>query len=297
MNSNLLYHFTRKIIIRLVSWLMERLEKLSVEGTSDSMFRLLPSWNQMISNLKPSTAQIETELCKSAQSLLFKVLPPESWNLIPSLEKNSVPVVNTWVYQNKIQQWDINPDDLVLDIGFGGFPFNRANHLADRYPGKTSHRMEKIAIDQRPFAQVDIENLPYDKKAYDFVFCSHVLEHLNNPGKAIREIVRIGNRGYIELPTRLSDIMFNFTRLPDHHRWHGLVQDKTLMLIEWSDWERRDLGNQYFDLLHSEYKNGFQEFFEKNRDLFFASYHWDGEIDFLVIDKQGVIIDSSGSRI
>jgi hypothetical protein len=39
--------------------------------------------------------------------------------------------------------------------------------------------------------------------------------------------------------------------------------------------------------------NAFQDFFERNRDLFFASYHWNEKIEFMVIDKHGTVIDSS----
>jgi hypothetical protein len=109
----------------------------------------------------------------------------------------------------------------------------------------------------------------------------------------MRELMRVARRGYIEVPTRLSDVMFNFTRIPDHHRWHGLVVGKTVVLIEWNEWERRDCGNHFFDALHSEYENAFQQFFERNRDLFFASCHWEGQVDFIVIDRHGVVVDAS----
>jgi SAM-dependent methyltransferase len=155
--------------------------------------------------------------------------------------------------------------------------------------------VEAIARDERPFHEVDLHALPFADKAYDFVFCSHVLEHLDEPGRAIRELARVGKRGYIEVPTRVSDVMFNFTRLPNHHRWHGLVLGRTLVLMEWCDWERRELGNEFFAALQSEYDNAFQHFFERNRDLFFASLHWQGQIDFLVVGKDGRILDRSGS--
>ncbi|MBE9139840.1 hypothetical protein IQ254_22025 [Nodosilinea sp. LEGE 07088] len=87
--------------------------------------------------------------------------------------------------------------------------------------------------------------------------------------------------------------MFNFTRLPNHHRWHGLVQGDTLVLVEWNPRERRDLGNEFFNALHSDYLNAFQDFFERNRDLFFVSYPWSGLINFLIIDQQGQVIDAS----
>lgn len=261
-------------------------------ASSDETLRaLLPVWNQLAAS---RSAPLDPELRASARALLLAQLPPEAWPLIPSLEKRDVPVMNTWTFQNEVMEWNIAPSDLVLDIGAGGWPFKRANHLADKFPDTTTHRVEAMVRDDRPFFEVDLERLSFSEHAYDFVFCSHVLEHLDNPGQAMRELMRVGRRGYIEVPTRLSDAMFNFTRLPNHHRWHGMVLGDTLVLVEWNDWERRDLGNHFFDALHSPYKNAFQDFFERNRDLFFASYHWNDSIKFLIIDKQGRVVDSSG---
>lgn len=287
----------RKCLTAAACKLLNLLGRINSKGTKESVADLLPAWMQLVSNIGDANPQTDTELCSSARLLLLKSIPQESWFLLPSLERNNEPVMNTWTYQNNVAEWNIGPDDMVLDVGFGGWPFKRANHLADRYPEETSHRMEAIARDSRPFIQVDIEKLPFRGSAYDFIFCSHVLEHLDNPGQAIRELMRVGRRGYIEVPTRLSDVMFNFTRLTDHHRWHGLVLGKTLVLIEWNERERRDLGNHYFNSLHSEYNNQFQTFFENNRDLFFASFHWVGTIEFMIIDKQGRIIDSSGGKL
>jgi SAM-dependent methyltransferase len=39
--------------------------------------------------------------------------------------------------------------------------------------------------------KVDIQNLPFEDATYDFVFASHVLEHIPDDKKAIREIRRI----------------------------------------------------------------------------------------------------------
>lgn len=282
-----------RFLVRCVTCLLLSIAKTKPEqiGQSDDVLHsLLPAWNQLVAS---RGAQYDSELRSSARSMLLEQLPSAVWSLIPSLEKREVPVMNTWTFQNEVMTWDIRPDDLVLDIGSGGWPFKRANHLADKYPDNTTHRVEAMVRDQRPFFKVDLQRLPFSDRAYDFVFCSHVLEHLDNPGQAIRELMRIGRRGYIEVPTRLSDVMFNFTRLPNHHRWHGMVLGVTLVLIEWNEWERRDLGSHFFNALHSEYANAFQEFFERNRDLFFASYHWEETISFLIINKQGRIIDSS----
>ena len=48
---------------------------------------------------------------------------------------------------------------------------------------------------------VDILNLPFQDGAYDFVYASHVLEHIGDDGKAINEIRRVlGPNGMAVLP-------------------------------------------------------------------------------------------------
>ncbi|MFQ4135673.1 class I SAM-dependent methyltransferase [Nodosilinea sp. PGN35] len=303
----------RRVLTKGIAELMTTLGNLEPETSPEApgmpLKTLLPLWNRLVEHYSGAN---DPDLCRWAftllleaqdsglspqelRSLLLTRLPVEAWHLIPPLEKRVSPVMNTWTYQNEVMEWDIPADALVLDVGSGGWPFKRADHLADRYPEETTHRVETMVRDQRPFFEADLERLPFEEKRYDFVFCSHVLEHLDHPGQAMRELMRVGKQGYIEVPTRLSDVMFNFTRLPNHHRWHGLVLGDTLVLIEWNPWERRDLGNDFFNALQSDYLNAFQEFFERNRDLFFVSYPWVDAIKFLIIDSQGVVVDSSGA--
>ena len=121
-------------------------------------------------------------------------------------------------------EWDIKPHEKVLDVGSGTYPFSKATHLADLYLEDTPHRCGmELARDDRPLIIMDVCAAPFPDKTWDFVFCSHMLEHLKNPGDGLREISRIGKRGYIEIPTKLSDVMLNFTKIDNHHLWHGMV--------------------------------------------------------------------------
>jgi SAM-dependent methyltransferase len=313
---------TNRLWLKLSLLCISKLKKSvsSAFSKDDGQFlQLLEAWEEAVRLRKktapiPSNAPLEhflynlansthtaglkssPELIQAARTLFAAQLPAEARFLVPSLTPRAKPVASTWTFQNEETAWDIKPEDLVLDVGSGGWPFKRANHLADKFPEDTTHRFESFVKDDRPFFEADLEALPFKDKTYDFVFCSHVLEHLDNPGQAIRELNRVAKRGYVEVPTRLSDVMFNFTRLPNHHRWHSLRQGQTLILVEWDQQERRDLGNHFFEALHSGFTNEFQSFFERNRSLFFTSIHWQDRLEFAVMDKNGRIIDSSSRQ-
>ena len=229
----------------------------------------LDSISEIQDDMSPS---LRLNFLMSSRNLLLSCLEKKDWHLIPSLIQRESPIPNTWQHQNDTLKWDFDPGDKILDIGSGGHPFSFATHLADKYPSETTHRVESIVTDERPFSEVDIEKMPFKNKEYDFVFCSHVLEHLEDPGSAMRELMRISRKGYIEIPTRLSDILFNFTYLKNHHKWHGLILDNTVILIEWSDSERKKYNHQFFNSIHSEYRNGIQNF-SRVTGMFFTPIH------------------------
>jgi len=194
-------------------------------------------------------------------------------------------------YQKKFVQFKVKDGDKVLDIGSGGSPFPYATQLVDKYPEKTHHRYEKFKTNQLPFTQADVEKLPFEDKTFDYVYCSHVLEHVANPVQALNEIQRVGKRGFIEVPTKMSDTIFNYTRLGDFHKWYiNKVGDK-LVFIEYNENELRDTGNkELFFMVHSLLTNSFKRMFHRNRDMFSCFYLWENEIKYIVIDKNGNII-------
>ena len=201
-----------------------------------------------------------------------------------------------YFYQKEYVDFQIKQGDKVLDIGSGGYPFPLATHLADFYEGKTSHRYEDLKRDDRPLIICNLESTPFADKEFDFVYCSHVLEHVDAPEQACEELMRIGKRGYIETPSKISDTMFNFTKIPNHHKWHIQLLGNTLIFMEWKPSERRDLGTDYFfHQYHSKWKNHFQDLVWNNRDLFVNMMLWEERFDYVVISNKGEIIASNKS--
>jgi SAM-dependent methyltransferase len=77
---------------------------------------------------------------------------------------------------------------------------------------------------QRPGVDhdVDLENLPFEDRAYDFLFASHVLEHVRDDERALAEIRRVLRPGGIAvLPVPiLSDKTVEYPEPNPHEHLH-----------------------------------------------------------------------------
>ena len=91
---------------------------------------------------------------------------------------------------------------LVLEVGSGAGPWSRSDVLVDRFyiddsgqrGGATIHR------DHRPLLIAAGERLPFVDKAFDFVYCRHVIEHAEDIAAFLGEMSRVGKSGYLECP-------------------------------------------------------------------------------------------------
>jgi len=113
------------------------------------------------------------------------------------------------LYQSRFFNFGIRSGDKVLDIGSGNVPFRLATHLADlttqdNQLGRAGAPFKNL--DGKPVIQCDIARMPFADKEFDFAYCSHVLEHVDDPAAACRELMRIAKRGYIETPSPAKDL-------------------------------------------------------------------------------------------
>ena len=120
-------------------------------------------------------------------------------------------------YESLIRQ---NNFTKILEVGPGYYPFSSATHVVD-------HQLEKWTINGIIAwnLDMDVDRIPVEDNYFDFVYCRHVLEDLNNPQHAYNELKRVSKNGYIETPSPLIESLLLEVYAPfslrgyHHHRW------------------------------------------------------------------------------
>lgn len=200
-------------------------------------------------------------------------------------------------YQARNVKFGVKRGEKVLDVGSGGEPFEKATHLVDMFPRDTQHRYNVLKTGGLPFIQGNVLNLPVKKKAFDFVYCAHVLEHVDDPAKACDELMRVARRGYVEVPTRISDVVFNFVMKPDFHKWHVTMMDNSLIFVEYGEWERQDTKcNELYLLAHAKKENPVRNMFRRNKNLITNMFLWNRRFNYFVFDKKGALIKANSKK-
>jgi len=195
---------------------------------------------------------------------------------------------NRFDYQKRYIKFDLQPGDQVLDIGSGGDPFPCATVLIDRFLEKSPYRTEALVRDTRPLLLADIHELPFRDEGFDFVYCAHVLEQVENPLRACAEIMRVGKRGFIETPTAGKDMLFAWAR--NGQKWHVVDIGRTLCFFEYSERQLDGIRSPVWrDHILSEWHHPFQEIFYENQDVFNVMFTWENQFSALMFRLDGAV--------
>ena len=172
----------------------------------------------------------------------------------------------------------IKPGDRVLEVGPGGTPHPRSDEYLDLDPSKFAD--EREAFYQRgsaaplrtdkPVTYYDGRQFPFADSSFDYVICSHVLEHVDDVELFLAELFRVGDRGYIEFPTILYEYLYS---IPVHVNLLTF-REGHLMYLPKADTPLPDFEPVQRLLLRT-FEAGHTRLVDDMQTLFFEGFEWD----------------------
>ena len=170
---------------------------------------------------------------------------------------------------------------IVLEVGPGSNPTKRSNVLVEKFVNDNRHRRGDFKIyPNQKLIQADGETLPFKDKEFDYVICSHVLEHAEDPARFVNEQVRVSKMGYLEVPSLIGE----FLAPKSSHKWVILDIDDKLVLYEKSKLPfdfTPDFGNVFLNYLP--YKSLLYKLLCMSKQNFLAvKYEWKDSVDIIV---------------
>jgi ubiquinone/menaquinone biosynthesis C-methylase UbiE len=173
-----------------------------------------------------------------------------------------------------------------LDIGSGDNPFPLATVLLDQFVERTAHRDAALVRDHRPLLLADVHCLPFPDKSFEYVYCSHLLEHVNDPIVVCTEIMRVGRRGFIETPTYAKDILFAWAE--GMHKWHVVGIADSLVFFEYSKRQLEGVRSPVWrNFIFSPFYHPLQTVFYENQEVFNTMFSWENGFKVVVFRLDG----------
>jgi uncharacterized protein YbaR (Trm112 family) len=96
---------------------------------------------------------------------------------------------------------------LVLEVGSGDAPHPRADVVIDKYVADNFERAADLDL-TRPLVVADGHRLPFADQTFHYVIALHVLEHATDPRRFAGELSRVAPAGFVQVPSRESDLTF-----------------------------------------------------------------------------------------
>ena len=180
----------------------------------------------------------------------------------------------------------IKPGDRVLEVGPGGAPHPRSDVLLEyefteaEASAQRGHT-EDLSTHQK-VVYYSGDRFPFDDQCFDYVICSHVLEHVEADGLPafVSELQRVAGKGYVEFPTIYYEYLYNF----DVHKTLLSYIDGVVVYISKSE-TRLDEFLPVQNMFYRSLELGYEELVRNNRDVFSHGFEWSRSIEIRAVDS------------
>lgn len=179
----------------------------------------------------------------------------------------------------------IRPSDKVLEIGPGATPYFRSDVFLELLYENDNERIAQsghvgILETEKDIVYYDGGRFPFKDNEFDYVICSHVLEHVPNADVFLSEIQRVAKKGYLEFPTIYYDYIYNFPE-------HILFAIEKKGIIYWMTKEESEL-NKYKDIQKFFYRTCELKYHSMINDLkqfYFQGFEWFDKIESVKVNS------------
>jgi SAM-dependent methyltransferase len=168
---------------------------------------------------------------------------------------------------------NVKVGDKVLEIGPGGSPHPRADVLLERtfsdVDAKKQRGNTRALRTDKQIIFYDGGVFPFRDGEFDYVICSHVIEHVENIDEFCSEIFRVGRSGYFEFPTPFYEYLYNF----EVHKQFVFHSDSVLRFLPK---QRSSLAefSRIQMMFHRTLELGYTDLVEDMKELMFQGFEW-----------------------
>jgi SAM-dependent methyltransferase len=196
----------------------------------------------------------------------------------------------------------IKPEYRVLEIGPGSSPHSRSDEFLELSFVAEDQRLAQRGgtagepnFGAKPVHYYDGGVFPFEDGQFDYVICSHVIEHVSDPELFVNELNRVsGGQGYLEYPLVTCEYLYNF----DVHL--NLVKfdekDQVLKFIRKCD-TPLSVFSPVSALFHKTLEKGWDDLTSTNKELFFEGFEFARPLSIVRAERIEDLLPSEGKIV
>lgn len=191
----------------------------------------------------------------------------------------------------------INASDNVLEIGPGSTPHPRADIFLEKRFGEEDSFVQRGFLDKihyaKPIQYYDRLPFPFKEKEFDYVICSHVIEHV--PKHELRdffsELHRISKKGYLEFP----NIFYELINYQDVHVWFMNYRNDEILFLDKSVFKTNFIHKIFREMFYCKNKY-LSKTFRMYKEFFFEGFEWDSVMSYRIVNTFDELVNEEDFR-